>query len=299
MSAVLVVAIPSTKAASTPFPEDPNLDRNLILAVALSMLVFTSWSAWQASMAPTPEELAVLEEGIEAPDSDDPDSENTVANSADSPLARSGTSTQEAAEIAVYTDEKYQPEIMSERAVAPWSRDFESERVSSRLTNRGATFEQWLLKDYAASAGAAAYVELLGTAAPYDIALATPFEELGVGDLSDAIYEVESASDDEVVFVLTRGGVRVRRRTAGPRTTTATCSISRSRTRPIGFCDPSSRSSGRWCRVGRANTTSSHCSRSRTMTCSENSWPGSVGRVVSSAVCSVAAMTKGRRPSPR
>ena len=50
------VVIPSTRAASTPRPEVPgHLDRNLILAVALSMLVFSSWTAWQASMAPPPD----------------------------------------------------------------------------------------------------------------------------------------------------------------------------------------------------------------------------------------------------
>jgi YidC/Oxa1 family membrane protein insertase len=185
------------------------LDRNLILAVALSMLVFTSWSAWQAATAPPPDEAIVLEEGVPETDPESvAESENAVAKKAAETAGQPSKDTQQSRQPSALQEEYA---FDAQRVIEPWTGPFDNELVAGRLTNRGATFDRWELKKYTAKAGGSALVELLTASAPYDVALATPFEELGVGDLSSARYEVERADAEGVVFVLTRGGVRVRK----------------------------------------------------------------------------------------
>jgi len=188
------------------------LDRNLILAVVLSMLVFTAWSAWQASMAPPPDQAIVQEEGTEAAGSQaEDDSANALANRPDGTGEPAPGVAQNESQVSVETAESSQGASTPERPVEPWTGDFENAAVSGRLTNRGGTFDRWQLKRYTAQAGEAEPVELLEEQPSGHAALATPFEELGVGDLSDALYEVEHSDSGEVVFALTRGGVRVRK----------------------------------------------------------------------------------------
>jgi YidC/Oxa1 family membrane protein insertase len=182
------------------------LDRNLILAVALSMLVFTSWSWWEAANAPPPEEIAA-QEALEQPADTLNESANAVANPAEAAPVDVQSGTQTPATETEKSEYSFDPE----RAVEPWSGDFETDEVSSRLTNRGATFDHWTLKGYSARSGEEEPIDLLTAGESWPISLATPFEELGVGDLSEALFEVESADEDAVVFVLTRGGVRVRK----------------------------------------------------------------------------------------
>lgn len=188
------------------------MDRNLILAVALSMLVFTSWSAWQASMAPPPDETVVLE-GSAGPQGSlaDGGSANTVAKPQEGVAERAPTAAQEASQTLEDTSERVWTEDAAGRRIEPWTGDFENELVSGRLTNRGGTFDRWQLRRYTARAGKSDPVELLDPQESGHVALATPFEELGVGDLSTALYEVEHAGDGQVSFVLTRDGVRVRK----------------------------------------------------------------------------------------
>ncbi len=185
------------------------MDRNLILAVALSMLVLISWTALQASFAPPPDETVVEEtsveegavadrdEAAEPGDAVEPPTASAAAEAADSPAPSDSANT--------FADRK----VIETRDVAPWTRDLDSPLVHARLNNRGATFDRWELKDYTASASVERPIELIEQGAPYDIVLATPFEELGFGDLSAERWEVVSDAPDAVTFALERGGVRL------------------------------------------------------------------------------------------
>ena len=46
---------------------------------------------------------------------------------------------------------------------------------------------------------------------PYQGVLVTPFEELGVGDLSEAVFEIEEEVGSSVAFRFTEEGVTVRK----------------------------------------------------------------------------------------
>ena len=180
------------------------MDRNLILAVALSMLVFTAWSAWQASMAPPPEEAA-LEQLLDGETAEGAGEAEATPSVDRAEPAQPLTGAQEQPE-AIAAEREF---LDSGRAVEPWSVELDSPRVSSRLTNRGATFDRWALLDYKQRPREAAPVELLAQSAPYDVVLATPLEELGFGDLSSVRWDVVDEGPDEVTFALVRGGVRV------------------------------------------------------------------------------------------
>ncbi len=180
------------------------MDRNLILAVALSMLVFTAWSAWQASMMPPPEETALEELAGEtgAPEETAEGAETALPDEAvdeEPPATAPETSANTFAESPA-------PET---RLIAPWTRELDSDLVRARLNNRGATFDRWELKAYSDQPGEDRPVELLEQGAPFDVVLATPFHELGFGDLGSERWEVLSDGPDEVSFALVRGGVRL------------------------------------------------------------------------------------------
>jgi YidC/Oxa1 family membrane protein insertase len=89
------------------------------------------------------------------------------------------------------------------------------------LSNRGGSLASWQLLDDRYSVTDVgdheAPIELITAATQDGVALTTPFEELGFGDLTAARFEVEMATDDEVVFALERGGVTLRKHYRFPR----------------------------------------------------------------------------------
>jgi YidC/Oxa1 family membrane protein insertase len=83
--------------------------------------------------------------------------------------------------------------------------------VRAKLSNRGGTLVGWTLRDYFETPREEVPVELIDLRPGTPRTLETPFEELGLGDLSDAMYEVERSGHDEVSFLLRRGDVEIRK----------------------------------------------------------------------------------------
>ena len=91
---------------------------------------------------------------------------------------------------------------------------FEFPLYRLEITNRGAGLTRWELLDERYTErlpDGERPMQLLTLEAPYDVALSTPLRELNLGDLRNAIYEVETEDARGVSFVLTRGGVTIRK----------------------------------------------------------------------------------------
>jgi YidC/Oxa1 family membrane protein insertase len=95
--------------------------------------------------------------------------------------------------------------------VALWNGRIETDLFSGEFTNRGASLRRWSLNEFYETPRKEVNIELLDLPDPFSIVLATPFSELGLGDLSDALYEVEQQDDESVTFLLKRGGVEIRK----------------------------------------------------------------------------------------
>lgn len=176
------------------------MDRNTLLAFTLSMGVFTLWLMWQAEQAP-PREVYPATAEQQAPVDGVVKALETLPAVAPSVTPIEPLTT--AAPVAAVALE----------TVAEWKRSFDLGLYRVEATNRGGGLTSWTLLD-------PRYVERVGgQERPIQLlkldgagtALRTPFLELGLGDLSDAMYRVESAGPEDVSFVLERGGVLVRK----------------------------------------------------------------------------------------
>ncbi|MDG2332819.1 MAG: membrane protein insertase YidC [Myxococcota bacterium] len=181
------------------------MDRNLLLAFALSMAVFSGWLAWQdevrgperraaAERAKAEAEIAQERQDFAFEESESDESERVrkepeaPRETASAPGAPGDT-----------------------QAVAPWTGFLESETVRAELTNRGGLLGDWQVKDYYETPRGEVHVDLIDLPRSAPGFLSTPLDDIGYGDLSDALYAVESSSASEVVFVLRRGGIEVRK----------------------------------------------------------------------------------------
>ena len=189
------------------------MDRNTVLAFALSMMVFSGWIFWQSVKNPLPvaTEEPVTQESV-APVVQSPDTPEVSAWG--EPPARS---TQPEAQMPRQIEETpVAPVVPSQPTsnTAAWQHTFEMPLYHVRLSNRGAAIQSWSLTDprYLERTAAGVHpIELLTLEPPYDLALRTPFTELGLGDLGDAVYEVESQDADSVSFVLRQGGLTIQK----------------------------------------------------------------------------------------
>jgi YidC/Oxa1 family membrane protein insertase len=180
------------------------VDRNFILAMVLSMAVFSAWLAWEQHQRPV---LEVAPEAVVAAE----------AESAAEPNPKSGA-------VGVHADtaavETVRSEIGAGQAraaatdthdVALWRGTLENEVAVAQLDNRGGTLSGWRIKGYYETPARERNVELIAPSGEGLRALQTPFLELGIGDLSDAPYEVETLGDRAVRFVLRRSGITIRK----------------------------------------------------------------------------------------
>jgi YidC/Oxa1 family membrane protein insertase len=181
------------------------LDRNVILAFALSMAVFSGWLAWQENIR-GPERRAAIEQAREAETASAPDEfqQSVVETPQFQPAGRE----------KIDAPPAFAPSPGDTTGVAIWNGSIESEVVLAELTNRGATLTGWRLNRYYETPSREVEIEILDLPPPYRLNLTTPFSELGLGDLSEAVYEVESASATEVTFLLRRGEIEIRKRYA-------------------------------------------------------------------------------------
>lgn len=187
------------------------MDRNLILAFALSMAVFSGWLAWQENFV-APERRAAAERALAAAPTNRPDDAASEASPPDRATEPGDTSrrgeTPDARPPA-------QP-VVETSQVAAWEGELTSDVARVRLSNRGGTVSRWWLTRYFETPRQEVTLDLIDLPPGSPATFSTPFEELGLGDLSTAMYEVERADSDQVVFVLRRGGVEVRKRYSRP-----------------------------------------------------------------------------------
>jgi len=193
------------------------LDRNLILAFALSMAVFSGWLAWQEQVR-GPERRAAAERAQAAREAEEmrEDFGQPAAQGIVSEQVRTGFEPADEAwrEGVGQGGETPIARVAGEADSAqpdPWNGVLESDDMRAELSNRGGVLVSWRIKDYFETPLDEVEVELLDLPRGAPATLATPFETLGYGDLADAMYEIESATSSEVVFVLRRGGIEIRK----------------------------------------------------------------------------------------
>jgi YidC/Oxa1 family membrane protein insertase len=103
-------------------------------------------------------------------------------------------------------------------AAASWRQEPErrievqGERFHATLTSRGGGLLRWELLDYSTRVNRDwKPVELSFRAPEQQAALVTPLRQLGLGDLSEAPFQVKRADNQSVVFEFRAGGVRIRK----------------------------------------------------------------------------------------
>jgi YidC/Oxa1 family membrane protein insertase len=168
------------------------LDRNTLLAIALSLAVMVGWSMYQARFAPPPRE--------------------TASEEASAPLAEEPTP----APAAVATP---QPRELSAAPPPPsiaggkeQTIRFEEPLYVAEFTTRGGGLLRWQLQTYdAGPTGDYAPIVMTMESDPVETTLLTPFPELGLGDLGQAIFEIESQDEAGVTFRYSRKGITLRK----------------------------------------------------------------------------------------
>lgn len=172
------------------------MDRNFILAMVLSMLVITLWS----STRPQPEEV----QGTPAPQARGTQQEKATL---DQPTGVEGSA--RAPEPAAADRATFAQQPTFEEEV----KSIEGVKFSAKLTNRGGTLRDYALRQYTTEemGGVRAEIDLLGAEQGALEGAATPFEELGIGNLRTAEFAVEAEDSRSITYVLERGGILVRK----------------------------------------------------------------------------------------
>jgi YidC/Oxa1 family membrane protein insertase len=184
------------------------VDRNTVLAIALSLAVYSLWLAYQTSQAPPAPPIDATQHSEFAATSADNERDDARVTSLRQDSLGSETARRAAAGVDEPVRDPEQP------SVAPWQATIEGELYRARLSNRGGSLTGWQLREFVELDGRGARgenIELVNLDAANPSAFETAFEELGVGDFGQALYRVESEGRDRVVFSLKRGGVEVRK----------------------------------------------------------------------------------------
>jgi len=173
------------------------VERNLLLAMALSMLVLVLWS----SLQPPPPEPENATSTPAAPAGQGAGSEGSEARAPErtapapplAPLAQ-------APEPALPEPDRAEQVLR-----------FEREGYRAELSDRGGALRHWELREYVTGGKAPEPIVLTTGQPPHAAVGVTPFRELGLGDLGSEFWEVESRDAAGVSFVVRRGGVVVRK----------------------------------------------------------------------------------------
>jgi len=174
------------------------VDRNALLAFALSFLVLSAWMTWEAKNRPKPPaQPAAVEQEVA------PGEQSSPAPPA-APVAEAPATGPVAAR---------EPAREAPPAAPAEELRFENPHVRAVLSSRGAGIARWELLQYTTPPNEGREpVALVATDAGEAPALATPFSELGLGDLSAAVFEVVERGPRSFAFELARGGIVVRKR---------------------------------------------------------------------------------------
>ncbi len=186
------------------------MDRNLLLAFALSFLVITLWMSLQPPPEPIPEGAEVAGESLAG---DDPAvGREAVApdwvEGRDAPGAPGAPAESMASDESPTGIPMFEPGASPEEVVR-----IESDLWRAELTSRGGALKSWQLKEYYdASRESRPLVDLVTQPEGFPAALATPFREFGYGDFSRAAFEVRRVSAYTVEFDRVIEGIAVRKR---------------------------------------------------------------------------------------
>jgi len=174
------------------------MDRNTLLAFALSFAVLTLWMLFTTPTEPPPKRSG--EPAAEAPAPTEPeDAQVPELPDADALLGAEGVG--EAA-----------PEAPVAGTTAGEMVPIETPLFRAELDSRGGTLRHFELKNYGVtSAPSSPRIVLTTGKAPFANALATPLRELGLGDLSEAPFQIDEVDAREVTFSLERNGIRLRK----------------------------------------------------------------------------------------
>jgi YidC/Oxa1 family membrane protein insertase len=175
------------------------VDRNLLLAFALSFLVLTTWSMWQEAQVEIgpPGEPHELSSGGPPEELEPRPSARALGEDAFPSLPSSPE--------APPSFEETPEDVVSEGVGLAIAIEQPLYRVVFNTV--GARIQRWELEEYTDKGGARVVLldETIGGGA------LTPFSNLGLGSLASAVWELRANDPDQVVFELERAGVRVRK----------------------------------------------------------------------------------------
>jgi YidC/Oxa1 family membrane protein insertase len=173
------------------------VDRNFALALGLSFLVLMLWTMFTESTRP-PDPAPPIPLG-ESSAADDGEQKEIVPEPV---LPELGVS-----EPAPLVEDVPVAQLPEEQII-----EVQSPLYSAEFTTHGGGLLNWRLKDYDVGEefGGAA-VDMVTFDPEQKPTLATPFDELGFGDLSRSAYSVEQPDSKTLVFTREQGGVRVRK----------------------------------------------------------------------------------------
>ncbi|MCP5043856.1 MAG: membrane protein insertase YidC [bacterium] len=183
------------------------MDRNTLLAIALSLLVLSAWSSWEATHMPPPEEVEQAQGGAAETAGQEPAASDWPGQALPAEVARIERTQPETAPAPVAQS------APAER-VERWTGGLEGDLFRVQLDNRGAGIASWKLLEpaYTAEAGDdTTPIELITREDEDTVVLTTPLEGLGIGNLKEALFRVEGGDSERVVFVYERDGIQVRK----------------------------------------------------------------------------------------
>jgi len=191
------------------------MDRNTLLAFVLSMAVYFGWVMYTGGFQPPeqPPDGTIADETI----AEEPLAE---AQPAERPTPRVAPERPPSGENAdanrfANTPAAAAAPELSQRPVE--EREFAFDQYVARVSTRGGTVVSVTLPEYREADegdGAAADhpIELVRTDDRLGGVLQTPFRELGIGDLSRAVFSIEEESERSITFALVHQGITVRKR---------------------------------------------------------------------------------------
>ena len=179
------------------------MERNFLLALALSFGVLALWTMYTA---PTQEEIEAARAASEASEAAEPAGDEFAA--AD-PAPTAPTAPEAAPPPGPSDTAPPQPETPE----TPEQRiDVHTDLVHAIFTTRGGGLLHWELKGYRdAYQDGEPPVELTAFSDDQMVALATPLGALGYGDLSEAPFDLERPDSSTLVFTRTQAGITVRK----------------------------------------------------------------------------------------
>jgi len=177
------------------------MDRNFVLACALSLAVLVGW----IYLTGGPDQA---QESREIPPTTTQPSDSVGDRAPETPTGPSTTQLARAAKPAMPTPTPERDRIeVAERQIR-----IEMPLYSVELTNRGAGVLSWKLKEFRETSDLTApNIDLATAGVIAEPALATPFSELGLGDFSERVFEVVREDLSSVAFEARESDVTIRK----------------------------------------------------------------------------------------